>query len=196
MSKPLSTDEVILSHAVSRGVEKLETSAVLSRLQRRLAVEQMPMPPKLGVPSLVTVTLSHMLVSDSGTTPHVHDTPIWPVPIELAAPALDRLGTGVATQQDQHAMMLVRKGSISYDMVAAATAAAMPLVGMEHAGRIPTLTPLEMLTRMHIVLGHAPLQVILATLAQCASLPKNMITRDAIKQLSSCFRSAASVNQP
>ena len=76
MGKPLSTYEGILSHAVSRGVEKVETSVVLSRLQRRLAVEQMPMPPKLGVPSLVTAALSHMLVSDSGTTPHVHDTPI------------------------------------------------------------------------------------------------------------------------
>ena len=36
-------------------------------------------------------------------------------------------------------MMLIKKEGISYDMVAAATAAAMSLAGMGHAERIPTL---------------------------------------------------------
>ena len=174
MGTPLSTDEVILSHAVSRGVENVETSVVLSRLQNRLAAGHVLSAPSPQSLAHLTALTRHTMDGRAATAVQLNAAAAahvgGPVPIGLAAPALCRSSTGVGTQQDQHIMMLIRKGGISYDMVAAATAAAMSLVGMGHAGRIPTLAPLEMLTRMHIVLGHAPLQIILATLAQCATV--------------------------
>ena len=144
--------------------------------------------PVISHPSLVAAELPRMSVIDLGATPHTHAVSttdvqsVWPVPVEVAAPALCRTYTGLATEVDQHILMLVKQGGITYDMVAAPMAAKMSLAGMGHAGRIPALSPLEVLLRVHIILGHAPLHVILATLAQCASLPRGTITKAAIKE--------------
>ena len=177
-------DEVVLSHAVSRGVEQLTPGEALLRIQERMAA--IPRPLLVTAPydmaAAMDTAADGALLCSLAAVPTATVQSVWPVPIELAALALCRTYTGLATVVDQHIMMLVKQGGITYDMVAAPMAAKMSLSGMGHAGRILTLSPLEVLLRVHIILGHAPLHVILATLSQSASLPKNTITKEAIKE--------------
>ena len=133
------------------------------------------LPVDVDVPSIMAAAS----ISSSALSP---EQLVWPIPVGMVAPALCRSYTGMATASDQHILLLVKEGGIPYGMIAAAMAAKLSLTGMGHAGRIPTLTPLEMLTRVHLILGHAPLRTVLATLAHCASLAKNAITGEAIKQ--------------
>ena len=50
------------------------------------------------------------------------------------------------------------------------------------AGKMASLSPLQVMKRAHIILAHCTLAVLLATLALCPSLPKSFITKDAIRE--------------
>ena len=100
-----------------------------------------------------------------------------PVPVNMAAPALARQLGGATTGGDAAIIAAIASNDISFDSyVTAVTAAKMALAGVGLAGKLPTLTPFQILVRVHCILGHATLNTCLATIACAATLPKGFIT--------------------
>lgn len=114
---------------------------------------------------------------------HAEECLRLPVPVSLAAPALARQLGGAMAEGDATIIAAIASNDISFDShVAAVTAAKMALAGVGLAGRLPTLTPFQILVRVHCILGHATLNTCLATIACATTLPKGFITREAIKE--------------
>ena len=80
---------------------------------------------------------------------------------------------GVCTTVDDHVSKLL-------NIVAATTKAAPPnAIGM---GRPVPLTGIEILTRLHVVLGHPPLDQLLATLAKTQNMRANVVTKSDVEE--------------
>ena len=118
-----------------------------------------------------------------GPPAHVAECLRLPVPVGVAAPTLARQLAGATTLKDSFVLAAIGANGIDFDgFVMAITAASMALSGVGVAGKLPTLAPLDVLMRVHCILGHASLDVCLATIAFATTLPKGFITKEAIKE--------------
>ena len=96
---------------------------------------------------------------------------------------LARQLAGASTLKDSFVLAAISANGIDFDsFVIAVTAASMALSGVGVAGKLPTLAPYDVLMRVHCILGHASLDVCLATIAFATTLPKGFITKEAIKE--------------
>ena len=142
--------------------------------------------PTVSMEPLITTAQSHIielpLTAQLAPPTHAVECLRLPVPVSMTAPALARQLGGAMTESDATIITAIASNDISFDSyVAAVTAAKMALAGVGLAGRLPTLTPFQILVRVHCILGHATLNTCLATISCATTLPKGFITREAIK---------------
>ena len=158
-------------------------------------------------PSSDTAARLRISVSGSGSMPHVDDVDVdeqpvtymptsallgpsshaleclrLPVPVSIAAQTLARQLAGASTLQDTFVIAAIGSSGIDFGNTVMVTAASMALSGVGVAGKLPTIAPYDVLMRVHCILGHASLDVCLATIAFATTLPKGFITKAAIQE--------------